>query len=98
MGELRRTVEEVVQFYAFKDVVSRWRENIMVTRLKTITWDTAVVDEIDAIFAELSRFIEGHSHSDEMQGAIPKVEDLEDLIRRVDTIIPKLRVDRQKPH
>jgi hypothetical protein len=96
MGELRRTVEEIVQFHVFKEVVARWRENIMVTKLKTIAWDNAAIDEIDAIFADLSRFIEGHSHSDELQGGLPEIADLESLIQRVDTVIPKIRADRQK--
>jgi multidrug efflux pump subunit AcrA (membrane-fusion protein) len=95
MGELRRTIEEVVQHHLFKEVVGRWRENIMITRLKQIVWDNEVVDELDEIFSELSRFMEGHSHSDETHGGLPEIGDLEGLIQRMDVIIGKVRPQRQ---
>ena len=41
-GQLRRTLEEIVQEYLLKDVVARYRENLMITKLKSITWDNAV--------------------------------------------------------
>jgi hypothetical protein len=67
----------------------------MVTRLKQVAWDNDAIDELDEVFSELSRFIEGHSHSDEAQGGIPDVGDLEELIQRVDAIIAKVRPQRQ---
>jgi wobble nucleotide-excising tRNase len=95
MGELRRTVEETVQFHLFKEVVARWRENIMVTKVKQISWDNALADEIDGVFAELSRFVEGHSHSDEVQGGLADVPDLENMIGRVDSLIQRAKSHRQ---
>ena len=92
MGELRRTIEEVVPFYLLKDVVARWRENLMITKVKTIRWDDTLADEIDAIFGELSRHIEGHSHSEAYAGVPPVLSDLKGLIARVDSVI-----ERSKP-
>ena len=36
MGELRRTVEEIIQHFLFKQVVTRWNDRIIVTGLKNI--------------------------------------------------------------
>jgi energy-coupling factor transporter ATP-binding protein EcfA2 len=86
-GQLRRTIEEVVQEYLFKDVIARWRENLMVTKVKLINWDNAVADEIDSLFAELSRVFEGHSHSGAYAGGTPEVADLLKLADRIDKVI-----------
>lgn len=95
MGELRRTLEEIVQEYLFKNVIARWRENLMLTKVKSIQWDNAVADEVDALMAELSRHIEGHSHSEEHAGGMPVLDDLEKCIRRVDAVIESAKKARK---
>jgi len=65
MGALRRTIEETVAKKLFKGVVSRWEDRIMVTKLPTIMWDPSLADEMSRTFEELSRFIEGHTHTEE---------------------------------
>jgi energy-coupling factor transporter ATP-binding protein EcfA2 len=94
MGELRRTVEEIVPHHLFKNVVARWREKFMIANVKTIRWDDTLADEIDALFAELSRHFEGHSHSEEYMGAPPELGDLKTLIRRVDDVINRAKPQR----
>lgn len=95
MGELRRTVEETVPFHLLKDVVARWRENLMITKVRQIKWDDGLADEIDAVFAELSRHIEGHSHTGEYQG-VPDLDDLRKMIDRVDAIVTAAKQPRAK--
>lgn len=94
MGELRRVLEEIVPQYLFKDVIARWRERLMLANVPKINWDNATADEIDAIGGELSRHIEGHSHSDEYIGGVPELDDLKELIKRVDAVIEKVKKGR----
>jgi hypothetical protein len=55
-----------------------------------------VADEIDRLFRELSRYIEGHSHSEAFLGAEPDISTLETLIREVDAVAKASKVERQK--
>jgi hypothetical protein len=75
-------------------VVGRWRENLMITKLKTVNWDIALIDEIDRVMGDLSRHIEGHSHTEEYTGGVPDVDDLKSMIDRVDEIIKKAKPER----
>jgi energy-coupling factor transporter ATP-binding protein EcfA2 len=93
-GQLRRTVEEVVPKHLFKNVVARWRENYMLTRVKLINWDTGVADEVDALFGELSRLVEGHSHSEEYSGGVPDVSELTKLTDRVEAVLKAAKKER----
>jgi hypothetical protein len=86
-GQLRRILEEIVPEYLFKDVVARYRENLMLTKVKQISWDNAVADKIDALFEELSRHVEGHSHSESYSGGMPDAAQLTKLAGRVDEVI-----------
>lgn len=95
MGELRRTLEEIVQEFLFKNVIARWRENLMLTKVKSIHWDNAVADEVDALMAELSRHIEGHSHSEEYTGGVPVLADLEKCVKRVEVVINSAKKERR---
>lgn len=63
-AQLRTTLETVVQQHLFKDVISRWRENLMLTKIRQINWDNTLADEIFDLFGELSRYMVGHSHSE----------------------------------
>ena len=54
-GQLKRTVEEIVPQYLFKEVVRRWTDRVMVTALKKVSWDNALVDEIVEVFEACPR-------------------------------------------
>lgn len=94
-GALRRTIEEVVVFYLFKDTVRRWNEQIRLGSVKKINWSNDVADEIVALQDDTSRLLEGHSNSDEFAGGMPDVDGLEKLIARVDAVIDKAKIDRK---
>ncbi|MEQ1711876.1 MAG: AAA family ATPase, partial [Hyphomicrobium sp.] len=93
-GQLRRTLEEIVPFYLFNDVVARWRENLMLTKLPTVRWENAVADEIGKLFGELSRHVEGHSHTEEYAGGVPELDDLKKFADRVDAVIAAVKKKR----
>jgi hypothetical protein len=95
MGALRRTIEEVVVKRLFKDVVPRWSDQVRVTALRKISWDNVVVDQMCVLYEELSRYIEGHSHTDEAMGAPPEIKDLEAMIARVDGLIRSAKPERK---
>lgn len=94
MGELRRTLEEIIIRNVFKGVIKRWDEQIRVGSLKKIDWSNDAIDEICTLFEELSRYFEGHSHSDEFSGNPPDVADLEKYIDRVKTVSDLVRSER----
>ncbi len=96
MGELRRTIEEIVPYNLFKDVVKRWNDRIMVTKLKEVNWDNALAEEIIAVFEELSAYIEGHTHTEERAGSPPDTKKLKELIDKVDNLIKRCRPSRPK--
>lgn len=93
-GQLRRTLEEIVQCDLFKDVIARWRENLMITKVRQIRWDYDVADEIDALFADLSRYVEAHSHTEEYAGGETDLDDLEAILKRVDAVIIRAKEQR----
>ena len=94
-GALRRTVEEVVILYLFKDTVRRWDEQVKLGALTKISWSNDVADEIVALQDKTSRLLEGHSNSDEFAGEMPNVDDLETLIARVDEVTKKAKAERK---
>lgn len=96
MGALRRTLEETVVKKLFKNAVPRWSDQVRVTTLRTVNWDNEEVERICALYEELSRYIEGHSHTDEAMGAPAQVSDLEQRIKQVDEIIRWTRAHRAK--
>jgi hypothetical protein len=94
MGDLRRVVEEIVAKKLLKDVVPRWNDRVIVTALPKINWDNALADQFVSIYEHLSRYIVGHSHSDEAMGAPPEPSELQALIERVDDLIRRARPNR----
>lgn len=94
MGELRTTIEQMVEERLLKGVVKRWDEQVRVPILKSVAWSDALIDEIDRVYGELSRYILAHSHTDEARGAPPDVEDLERMIPRVEELGRKCRPAR----
>jgi len=95
MGELRRTIEEIVPHHLLKQVVTRWSDRIMVTGLKKIGWDDGLVSEMIDTFAQLSAYIEPHSHTEEKSGAPPDPKDLESMIARVEGLIKRAKADKE---
>lgn len=93
-NQLRRTVEEIVPQYLFKEVVRRWNERIMVTALKNINWDNALADEIVGVFEACSAIMEGHSHTEAGTEAPPTPAKLEELIVRTKELIRRAKQKR----
>jgi hypothetical protein len=91
MGELRRTVEEIIPHFLFKQVVTRWSDRIIVTGLKNVNWDEEVVAEIIDAYEGLSAYIEGHTHTEERAGAPPEPKHLEEHIARVNELIKRVK-------
>lgn len=96
MGELRRTVEEIIPHFLLKQVVNRWTDRIIVTGLKKVNWDDGLITDIVKAYEELSAYIEGHSHTEEHAGAPPEPKQFEDMISRVDDLIKRAKPDRPK--
>lgn len=96
MAALRRTIEETVVKRLFKDAVPRWSDQVRVTTLRQINWDDKEVEKICLLFEDLSRYMDGHSHSDEAMGAPPQVSDLQYRIDQVDSTIRWAKSQRPK--
>ena len=94
MGELRRTVEEIIPHFLLKQVVNRWTDRIIVTGLKKVNWDNDLIADIITVYEELSAYIEGHTHTEERAGAPPEPRNLEGMIGRVDDVSKRARQDR----
>ena len=93
-SELRRTVEEIVPAILFKGIVTRYSDRVMVTALKKIDWDDALIQEIIAIYEGLSMYIPAHTHTEERAGAPPEVKSLGGFITRVDEVIKRAKKDK----
>jgi hypothetical protein len=74
-GALRTTYEQFVLSDMFNEVVRRFDSRISIDRLKDARVDPATVQKVMQKVGELSRYIEGHSHSDEAAHA-PTIEAL----------------------
>ncbi|RUW08817.1 hypothetical protein EOA46_19810 [Mesorhizobium sp. M1A.F.Ca.IN.022.05.2.1] len=95
-GQLRRTIEEVVPHLLLKQVVKRWDDRIMVTALRRVMWDQALIEEIIEVFELCSAIMEGHSHTEAGTEAPPTIEKLGQLVERAKAIIAKAKPDRPK--
>ena len=93
---IRRTVEEIVPFHLLKQVVNRWSDRIMITSLKKVIWDDALIGDIIQTFEDISAYIEGHSHTEEKSGAPPEPKNLEAMVSRVDDLIKRTKAEKPK--
>ena len=93
-GQLRRTVEEIIPQYLFKEVVRRWTDRVMVTALKKVSWDNALVDELVEVFEACSAIMEGHSHTEAGTEAPPTPLKLQELIQRTKELIRRAKLAR----
>lgn len=96
MGALRRTIEETIAKRLFKGAVPRWEDRVIVTKLPTINWDNALADDLCTTFEELSRHIEGHTHTEESMGAPSDIPALERYVARVDALVAQARPGRRQ--
>lgn len=65
-GALRTTYEALIVFEILNEVIVRWGERVSFGRLKGIVSDQELIDEVISSCERLSRYIEGHLHSDTM--------------------------------
>lgn len=63
-GALRTNYEAFIVFDLFQGVVQRFNERISFGPLTDIVWDDSIAQEVVAKCEYLSRYIEGHLHSD----------------------------------
>ncbi len=90
-GALRTSYEIFIIYDLLGAVVLRFDERISPGRLTEIAWDYALVKEVDGKFATLSRYIEGHSHSDPFAAQKPTVQTLQDEIDGYNAIKKRLK-------
>jgi ATPase subunit of ABC transporter with duplicated ATPase domains len=71
---LRSSYEALIIFDLFNEVVMRFDERISVGRLKDIVWDISIVKKVIDKYDLLSKYIEGHLHSDAFVATKPTCE------------------------
>ena len=96
-GALRTTYESFIVFDMFKEVVLRFDDRISFGRLKDICWDAGIAAEVIESCEKISRFIEGHSHSDVFSGAPPKPDMLIQEIEHFEDIQKRFRQLKKNP-
>ena len=64
-GALRTTYESFIIYNLLGGVVIRWNERISPGRLKDVVWDQDLFQKVIDKHDSLSKYIEGHLHSDE---------------------------------
>ena len=69
----------------------RFDERISFGRLKDIVWDQSIADDVIAACARLSRYIEGHLHSDAFGAQKPTPRTLLDEIEGFEALRKRLR-------
>ncbi len=95
-GALRTTYEVFIIYELFNEVVLRFEERISFGRLKDIVWDEDIIKQVIKKCEYLSRYIEGHSHSDEYSSKKPDVKTLNDEIEEFNKTKSKLKELKNK--
>jgi len=90
-GALRAAYEAFIIFDLFNKVVMRFDERVSFGRLKDIVWDKSIVDEVNDKCELLSRYIEGHLHSNAFGAKKPTCKLLIREIEAFDALRKKLR-------
>ena len=57
-------------------------------------WSDQLVDNIVTVWEDLSAYNKGHSHTEELTGAPPDLQQLETMINRVDKLITQAKEQR----
>jgi hypothetical protein len=63
-GALRTTYEAFIIYDLFNEVVKRFEERVSFDRLKEVSLDREVVEQVVENLGTLSRYIDAHLHSD----------------------------------
>jgi len=90
-GLLRTCYEVLIIFEVFNGVVTRFDDQVKFMNLKSIVWDDEIVKSIVAKCESLSRYIDGHSHSDAYGGEPPTPALLKKEIDDYDSLRTKVR-------
>lgn len=90
-GALRTSYENFIIYDLFRGVVLRFNERVSPGRLTDIVWDYDLAKKVNGKFADISRYIEGHSHSDLFAAQKPTVKTLQDEINEYRTIKKHLK-------
>jgi recombinational DNA repair ATPase RecF len=90
-GALRTNYEAFIVFEMFNEVVMRFDERISFGRLKDICWDTSIAADVIESCERLSKFIEGHLHSDTFMGFKPTPDTLQKEIEHFECIQKSLK-------
>lgn len=90
-GALRTTYEAFIIFDLFGEVVMRFDERVSFGRLKDIVWDKSISDEVVTRCEQLSRYIEGHLHSDAFAATKPTCEMLIREIKSFEALKKRLK-------
>lgn len=89
-GALRTCYEAFIIFDLFNEVVMRFDERVSIGRLMQIVWDKSIVDEVVAKCELLSRYIEGHLHSNALGAQKPQPRTLLTEIEAFDALRKRL--------
>ena len=95
-GALRTSYEVFVMTELLGDVVRRFDERISIDRLKNAILEPAVIETVIAKVGTLSRYIEGHSHSDTFAAVKPTAETLRTEIAECDALRGTLKTLRKQ--
>ncbi|MDP3064800.1 MAG: AAA family ATPase [Chloroflexota bacterium] len=90
-GALRTAYEALIIFDLFQEVVMRFDERISFGRLKDVVWDPSIALAVNGRCEQLSKYIEGHLHSDALGATKPTCKMLMDEIEAFHSIKAKLK-------
>lgn len=88
LGALRTCYEAFIVFDLFNEVVLRFDERLSFGRLRDIVWDPQIAEDVISSCERLSRYIEGHLHSDTFER--PTVKMLDEEIAGFETLRKRL--------
>jgi ABC-type sulfate/molybdate transport systems ATPase subunit len=94
-GALRTTYEAFVMYTLFNEVVVRWNERVSLERLREVRVSVELLTHLADRHAALSRYFEGHSHSDDFAGQKPTVDTLAEEIRLFEDVQKELKLLQQ---
>ncbi len=90
-GALRSAYEALIIFDLFNEVIMRFDERVSFGRLKDVVWDKSIAEEVVKKCELLSRYIEGHLHSDAFAATKPTCEALREEIEAFDALKSKVK-------
>ncbi len=90
-GALRTCYEAFVIFDLFGDVVRRFEERVSIERMKAVVIDPAIRDEVIEKVGMLSRYIQGHLHSDRFGAQKPTPELLKRELESFEALRKRLK-------